>query len=96
MDSVNMLDAKSNLSRLVEAVESGRESEVVIARHGRPVAKLVAYDAGPHRVRLGVAKGKFVVPDNIDAHNEEVAALFNGKPSEIGKAGKLGKPGKSR
>ncbi len=34
MSIVNMLDAKSNLSRLVEAVESGAESEIVIARNG--------------------------------------------------------------
>jgi prevent-host-death family protein len=74
-----MLDAKSNLSRLVEAVESGREPEIVIARHGRPVARLVAMDSAAYVVRLGVAKGQFVVPDDIDAHNNEVAALFLGQ-----------------
>jgi prevent-host-death family protein len=78
MNAVNMLEAKSNLSRLVEAVESGREKEVVIARHGRPVAKLVPIGASGAPVRLGVAKGRFVVPDDIDAVNAEVAALFAG------------------
>jgi antitoxin (DNA-binding transcriptional repressor) of toxin-antitoxin stability system len=57
----------------------GRESEVVIARNGRPVAKLVPISYGaPTGVRLGVATGIFDVPDDIDAHNEEVAALFAG------------------
>ena len=73
-----MLEAKSTLSRLVEAVETGRESDVVIARHGRPVARLVAIDAAGAAPRLGVAKGKFVVPDNIDLHNAEAAAPFEG------------------
>ena len=76
MNAVNMLEAKSSLSRLVEAVESGREREVIIARHGRPVAKLVGLQAASEPVRLGVAKGRFEVPDNIDQHNEDVASLF--------------------
>ena len=76
MNAINMLEARSTLSRLVEAVESGRETEIVIARHGRPVARLVAMDAPIAPARLGVAKGLFVVPDNIDLHQAEVAALF--------------------
>lgn len=42
MPVVNMLDAKTNLSKLVDAVESGAEDEVIIARNGKPAAKLVA------------------------------------------------------
>jgi prevent-host-death family protein len=41
MRTVNMHDAKSQLSKLVEAVESGETDEVVIARNGRPAARLV-------------------------------------------------------
>lgn len=78
MSSVNMLEAKSSLSRLVESIEQGREREIVIARNGRPAAKLVPIDAVPAGKRLGIAKGKFKVPDNIDAHNAEVAQLFSG------------------
>ncbi len=74
-----MLDAKTQLSRLVEAVASGREREIVIARHGRPVAKLVPLDAPTGGMRLGLAKGLFEVPDDIDRHNDEVAALFHGR-----------------
>lgn len=79
MRTVNMLEAKSNLSRLVEAVEHGRQRAIVIARNGRPVAKLVAIDAKPCGPRIGVAKGKFEVPDSIDTHNEEVARQFLGE-----------------
>jgi len=79
MQTVNMLQAKSSLSHLVEAVEQGQEREIVIARNGRPVAKLVPMDTAPSGKRIGVAKGLFVVPDSIDAHNDEVAQLFMGK-----------------
>lgn len=82
MQSVNMLEAKSTLSRLVEAIEQGQEREIVIARNGRPAAKLVPMDLAPAGKRIGVAKGRFEVPDNIDTHNEEVACLFlGGQPS---------------
>ena len=79
MQSVNMLQAKSSLSRLVEAIELGQESEIVIARNGRPVAKLVPIDSSPKGQRIGMAKGKFKVPDSIDANNDEVARLFKGR-----------------
>ena len=79
MPSVNMLQAKSSLSRLVESIEQGQEREIVIARNGRPVAKLVPIGAIPAGKRIGVAKGKFKVPDDIDAHNDEVAKLFLGE-----------------
>jgi prevent-host-death family protein len=72
----NVLEAKSNLSRLIEAVESGRESEIIIARNGRPAARLVPIAAPPTGPRLGIAKGLFVVPDDFDECNEEIARLF--------------------
>lgn len=78
MKIVNMLEAKSSLSRLVEAVEQGDEREVIIARNGRPAAKLVPIETASVGRRIGIAKGKFEVPDDIDVHNEEVARLFSG------------------
>ena len=76
MPIFNMLDAKSNLSRLIDAVESGRETEIIIARNGKPAARLVPLASQPEGRRLGVAKGLFEVPDDIDGANSEVAALF--------------------
>ncbi|WP_126448302.1 type II toxin-antitoxin system Phd/YefM family antitoxin [Sulfuricystis multivorans] len=78
MPHVNMLQAKSSLSRLVESIEQGQEREIVIARNGRPAAKLVPLDTMPIGKRIGVAKGKFEVPDNIDTHNDEVVRMFLG------------------
>jgi len=81
MQSINMLQAKTSLSRLVEAIEQGQEREIIIARNGRPTARLVPLDSMPAVQRIGAAKGKFEVPDSIDAHNEEVARLFMGAAS---------------
>lgn len=79
MIAVNMLEAKSSLSRLVEAVEQGREAEIIIARNGRPAARLVPITPVESGKRIGVAKGLFEVPEDIDVHNDEVAALFSSK-----------------
>ncbi len=76
MQSINMLQAKSSLSRLVEAIEQGEEREIIIARNGRPAAKLVPIETIAPGQRIGVAKGLFAIPDNIDSHNDEVARLF--------------------
>lgn len=77
MSYVNMHDAKSNLSRLVDAVRTGKEREVVIAVNGKPAARLVPIEA-KRKLRWGLLKGKIVVPDDIDGCNAEVDELFNG------------------
>jgi antitoxin (DNA-binding transcriptional repressor) of toxin-antitoxin stability system len=81
MQMVNMLEAKSSLSRLVEAIEQGNEKEIIIARNGKPAAKLVPIGNLAGGQRIGVAKGKFTIPDDIDADNEKIAQLFNGDES---------------
>jgi antitoxin (DNA-binding transcriptional repressor) of toxin-antitoxin stability system len=78
MESVNMSQAKSKLSRLVEALVQGSEREIIITRGGCPVARLVPFETGPTGKRIGVAKGEFEVPDSIDTHNKGVAKLFLG------------------
>jgi antitoxin (DNA-binding transcriptional repressor) of toxin-antitoxin stability system len=78
MQTVNMLQAKSSLSRLVEAIELGEQREIIIARNGRPAAKLVPISELPSGQRIGVAKGVFEIPDNIDAGNDEIAKIFLG------------------
>lgn len=79
MAKVNMLEAKTNLSRLVEAVESGRETEVVIARNGKPAARLVPIAPVGKKIRIGLAKGKYGAPtvEEWRALDEEVAQMFH-------------------
>ncbi|MGD0429836.1 MAG: type II toxin-antitoxin system Phd/YefM family antitoxin [Acetobacteraceae bacterium] len=79
MPLVNMLEAKSNLSRLVDAIETGAEAEIIIARNGRPAARLVAIKPPMTGKRIGVAKGKFAIPDDIDSDNSMIEDLFTGK-----------------
>lgn len=75
MESVNMHEAKTRLSALVEAVESGREQEIIIARNGKPAARLVPV-AVRKPIRLGLAKGLFAAPDTIDEYEAEIQAMF--------------------
>lgn len=80
MNSVNIHEAKTHLSSLIESIEQGKEREIVIARNGRPAARLVPLESAPVKKRIGIAKGKIKVPDDIDKHNDEVARLFLGEP----------------
>jgi len=80
VEFINMLDAKSNLSRLVQAVESGETPEVVIARNGIPAARLVPVQQLPIGRRIGVARGAFEVPPDIDGQNAQIAAIFGVSP----------------
>jgi prevent-host-death family protein len=61
---VNVHEAKTHLSKLLERVALGEE--VIIAKAGKPVAKLVAIPSERPRFRLGSAKGEFVVPDDFN------------------------------
>ena len=79
MPTVNMLEAKTHLSKLVDSLESGQETEISIARNGRPAARLVPLKPGRSGQRIGIAKGKYVIPDDIDEDNELIADLFEGK-----------------
>ena len=76
---VNVHEAKTHLSKLLERVAVGEE--VVIAKAGTPVAKLVPVK--PQKLRVfGSAKGEFTVPDNFNDPDTEVEALFyEGDPS---------------
>ncbi len=81
MPIVNMLDAKTNLSKLVDAVESGAEQEVIIARNGKPAAKLVAVGTEKDvSKRIGLFKGKYppMSLEDFNASNEEISRLFYG------------------
>jgi len=59
-----MHEAKTSLSRLVERAEAGEE--IIIARAGRPAAKLVPFSDSRRR-RLGLLDGRFTIPDDFNA-----------------------------
>ncbi len=78
MTTVNMHEAKSQLSRLVAAIRSGAQHEVVIAINGAPAARLVPIEDKP-KLRWGLLKGKITVPDSIDGQEVEIERLFDGR-----------------
>ncbi len=61
------------------AVESGEQEEIIIARNGVPAARLMPLKKKSW-VRLGVAEGKYVIPDGIDADNDLIGEMFGTKP----------------
>jgi prevent-host-death family protein len=79
----NMLEAKNNLSKLVDAVESGAVAEIIIARNGKPAARVVPIKATGAGVRFGTCKGEFEISDDIDACDAQIEALFGGDDSEL-------------
>jgi prevent-host-death family protein len=75
MAAVNIHDAKTHLSRLLERVRAGET--VILARAGRPIAKLVPLDAPAAPRRVGFLAGAFRVPADFDRMGaDEIAALF--------------------
>jgi prevent-host-death family protein len=74
---VNIYDAKTRLSQLVDEAAAGRD--VVIARAGRPVARLTRLETGGKR-RLGVLDGRFRIPDDFNRPlADEVIRAFEGE-----------------
>jgi len=65
METVNIYDAKTRFSQLVDKAAAGED--VVISRHGKPVARLTQLAESTRRVRFGVLAGKVKVADDFDA-----------------------------
>lgn len=79
MQTVNIHDAKTNLSKLVERAANRGES-FIIAKAGKPMVKVVPIDSAdkPKR-RIGFMKGQIKIPDTFnELHQEEIVKLFEG------------------
>jgi prevent-host-death family protein len=80
---VNIYAAKTHLSRLVDQVNAGEE--VVITRHGRPVARLVPAGEEAPRRKLGTLRGKVWIADDFDSPlPDDLQALFEGRSKDGG------------
>jgi prevent-host-death family protein len=78
MRTVNIHDAKTQLSRLVEQAANGEP--FIIAKAGKPMVKVVAIDAPAQPRRIGFLEGQIDVPDDFDTmFSEEIDAMFYGK-----------------
>jgi len=77
METINVHAAKTHLSRLLERVAAGEE--IVIAKSGKPVARLAPLEQRPPR-KLGGLAGRAVIPDNFDDPlPDEVLDAFEGR-----------------
>lgn len=75
MNTVNIHEAKTQLSRLVD--RAARGEAFVIAKAGKPLVKVSAVDAPSEPKRLGFLKGEIEVPEDFDRMGErEIEALF--------------------
>jgi prevent-host-death family protein len=80
VETVNIHQAKTHLSRLVERAEAGEE--IVIARSGRPVARLVPYARPEQRRNFGRMHGLIRISDDFDAPlpNDLLAGFYGDAP----------------
>ncbi len=77
MSQVNVHQAKTHLSRLIDKVANGTEKEIVIAKAGKPKAKLVPFDDKPVKRLRGLMKGKIKISKNFeDTLPEETIQSF--------------------
>ena len=78
LDPVNVYEAKTNLSKLIDRALAGED--VVIARSGRPLVRLVPIRTPAGRV-AGSARGQIQMAADFDDLPAEVAAAFRGDPA---------------
>lgn len=77
MTTVNIHEAKTQFSRYVDQAASGEE--IIIARAGKPVARLVPFAASLQPRKLGLGKGRFPMPEQFDHFAQtEIEAMFPG------------------
>jgi prevent-host-death family protein len=76
MKVINVQDAKTHLSRLLEQVAQGED--IVLGKHGRPMARLTAYAPASEPRKLGGLAGQIQIGANFDDEDDEVSALFYG------------------
>lgn len=78
MTQVNMLEAKTDLSKLVKMLETKQEDVIYLARNGTAVAQMTLIPKKSADKRIGVAEGKFKVPDEFDTWDHEIVSMFGG------------------
>ena len=74
MQLVNIHQAKTNLSKLIEKTLNGED--IIIAKAGKPVAKLVAYKEKIKPRKPGLLKGKILISDDFNDEDPEINKLF--------------------
>ena len=77
MKKINIHEAKTHLSSLVEKAANGEE--FIIAKAGKPMVKVVPYKDIPAAPRIGFMKGKVTIPKDFDSMGaEDISEMFGG------------------
>ncbi len=78
METVNIYDAKTHLSQLVDKAAAGED--VVVSRHGKPLVRITRLEPSKRPIKFGLLKGKLSVPADFDAPlPDDVLADFEGR-----------------
>ena len=78
MESVNIYDAKTRFSQLVDKAAGGED--VVVSRNGKPLVRITRLDTPKRRIKFGLLKGKLTIPADFDAPlSDTVVAGFEGR-----------------
>lgn len=75
---VNILEAKTDLSKLIRLIETGAEQDIVIARYGKPIVVMTRYQEVPVSRRIGIGKGVIQSPKDFDEDNAMIAKMMGG------------------
>lgn len=78
MMQVNILEAKTEFSKLIRLLETKKEDYITVARNGKPVVRITLINETPVSKRIGIAKGKFTVKGDFDADNDAIAEMMMG------------------
>ena len=79
---VNMLQAKTELSKLIASLEKNEQEQIYIARDGVPVAVLMLYQPDVKNRTLGLFNGKYAIPDGLDEEDPEISEMMSGGQDE--------------
>jgi prevent-host-death family protein len=78
VDSVNIYEAKTRLSQLVDQAAAGHD--VIVSRNGKPLVRITQLQAPKRRIKFGVLRGKVKIARDFDAPlPEQVLSQFEGR-----------------
>ena len=83
MCRMNVLEAKTNFSKLLSLLENREEDEIIICRNNKEVARITLIPRVDVSKRIGIAKGLLVYPDDINEMDDEIAEMFEGDDDDI-------------
>ena len=78
MMQVNIVEAKTDFSKLVRILESKREDSITVSRNGKPIVRMTLINETPVSKRIGAGKGRFTIHGDFDADNTEISETLAG------------------